>query len=255
MGAESKSLEQVWEEHYRGCASDTVLKDRNFFRMEVDALLRELVARTKGRPAGLRILELGSGTGFLAEAIVSALGREGICGIEYTGVDFSEEACSRATARGIQGCRFVPSDFLEFFSAPIHFDVIVSQRSIMAILDPVLQKELLMLAKAALLPRGLCLFSEGSSRGLAALTALRTSLGVATPFEKVWHSQYLDESLLCEVFPKLEIIEFCSAYWLITRVVYPYFEEPKHNTKLHDFAAGLAQDGPYGLVKLFVAEL
>jgi hypothetical protein len=55
------------------------------------------------------------------------------------------------------------------------------------------------------------------------------------------------------VFPSLEIIDYSSTYWLITRVVYPYFAEPKHNTALHDFAAGLHQDGPYGLVKLFAS--
>ena len=72
---------------------------------------------------------------------------------------------------------------------------------------------------------------------------------------KVWHSCYLDENIFQTIFPICEKFDFSSTYWLITRVIYPFFEEPKHNSPIHKFAANISQVGDYSLTKLFVVQL
>jgi hypothetical protein len=99
-------------------------------------------------------------------------------------------------------------------------------------------------------PGGVGLLSEGSVQGLNRLNELRADLGVER-LEKVWHSRYLDERDIELVFDSMEIVHFAPLYWLITRVVYPYFEEPRHNTPLHRFAARLPQVGDFSPVRLF----
>lgn len=68
------------------------------------------------------------------------------------------------------------------------------------------------------------------------------------------HSLYVDENIIKSNFKKSKIMDFSSTYWLITRVIYPYFQNPKHNSEIHKFSSGLTQSGNYGLVKLFLVE-
>jgi SAM-dependent methyltransferase len=244
----------VWDDYYRNSDSETVIKDRNFFRLEVEALSEHVVNEARRAGGAPRILELGSGTGFLAATLTRKLSDEGIAYSSYVGVDFSKVATDKAIQRNIPRTQFVAADFIEFLErAAAGFDLVVTQRSIMAVTDLSGQLRLLDMIRSVMTNQGVGIFSEGVTRGLKKLQAMRESLGVTAPFEKVWHSLYVDEDELFRRFHRVETFEFSSLYWLITRVIYPYFTEPKHNTPIHDFVATLPQDGPFGLVKLYVA--
>jgi len=245
-----ESLVSVWDEYYSE-SGDTAIKDRPFFELEVVTLVDRLHAEAEARGANqLRVLELGSGTGFLAERIVEGL-RPLDLDLHYDGVDFSEQGVGHAVARGLAGCTFHRAEFLAFAeTAAEPYDVIVSQRSIMALMDSAEQSRLLELLRDRLAPAGLGLFSEGTVQGLARLNELRRQLELA-PLEKVWHSHYLDEGELTRIFGSIETVHFAPVYWLITRVIYPYFEEPRHDTQLHRFAATLPQSGDFSPVRLF----
>ena len=249
-----KELKKVWNKQYQSTEKATALKDRNFFNLEVKYIKKILLNEiSKRKKKSIKILELGSGTGFLADSIVSELKKTSI-NCSYFGVDFSSVATKKAKSRKIPNSVFIKSDFIKFLKANnTKFDYIITQRSIMAIMNTQTQIQLLKLIKNSLTKGGKGMFSEVSIQAFKTIQKLRATLEIE-PIEKVWHSLYLDEKILYDIFPKTKKIDFSSTYWFITRVIYPYFEKPKHNTKLHDFAASIPQKGNYGLVKLFVVQ-
>lgn len=243
-------LVEVWDEYYE-VSGDTAIKDRPFFELEVRTLVDRLQAELERTAAArVSVLELGSGTGFLAARIGERLAQLGV-ELHYDGVDFSDVGVGLAARRALPGCAFHRSDFLAFLDATEkRYDVIVAQRSIMAIMQAGDQRRLLELVRDHLAVTGLGLLSEASIQGLERLNGLRAGLAL-DPLEKVWHSRYLDEREIDEIFTTVETEHFAPLYWLITRVLYPYFEEPQHDTPLHRFAATLPQVGDFAPVRLF----
>jgi SAM-dependent methyltransferase len=246
----TEELVDVWDNYY-ATMEDTAIKDRSFFELEVEAITsRVLAAAEASQSPNLRLLELGSGTGFLAERILERL-QPLEAEIHFDGVDFSATGTEKARERALANCEFHESDFLAFVEgAEEPYDILITQRSIMAILEPDPQTRLLEGVRDLIKPGGVGLLSEGSVQGLARLNELRAELGVEA-LEKVWHSRYLDEDEIDRIFPGVEVVHFAPLYWLLTRVVYPYFEEPRHNTPLHQFAATLPQTGDASPVRLF----
>ncbi len=243
-------LVDVWDKYYTS-DEDTAIRDRPFFELEVETIIARVYQHVEAaEAASVRLLELGSGTGFLAERIVERLqplGRE----LHYDGVDFSALGVERSNRRELPQCDFHEADFLTFVGAAEEdYDLIITQRSIMALLESEPQTRLLEGIRDLLKPGAVGLLSEGSIQGLDRLNELRAGLGVDR-LEKVWHSRYLDERDIELVFGSVEVVHFAPLYWLLTRVVYPYFEEPVHNTPLHEFAATLPQAGDFSPVRLF----
>jgi hypothetical protein len=246
-----QDLQTTWEDYYRQCSGDTVLRDQNFFRLELQALREALLQHAPKR--SLTVVELGSGTGCLAEVLMAELREGERAGSRYVGVDFSTEATGKAMARDIPDASFVAQDFLSYLtsdSAPI--DVLVVQRSLMALISWEQQRELLVAAKSRLAADGVMIMSEGTQSGFTALNDLREATGQPR-MSDIWHCLYVDEEMIKDVFDTVSITEFCSTYWLLTRVIYPYKREAEHNTPIHDLAAKLPQIGEYGLVKMIVA--
>lgn len=248
-----KNLLKVWNNYYATSNKDTAIRDENFFSLEIEAIISNLLKEIldKNKKTTIKILELGSGTGFLASQIVSLLNKNKVK-YHYLGIDFSDVGIQKANKRKIDNCMFVRDDFIHFLkSNKEKFDFIITQRTVMAIMEKNNQQQLLKLIKQSLNTKGCGILSECSVQALEEIQKIRKLLGIE-PLKKVWHSRYLDERFLSKIFSNSKVIDFSSTYWLITRVIYPFFEEPKHNSKIHEVAAKLAQTGNYGLVKLFV---
>lgn len=247
-----EELVEVWDSYY-AAAGDTAIKDRYFFALEVAGIVRHIREEQLARPrSSISILELGSATGFLSKAVSESLAEVSAVPVSYVGVDFSEVAVQRARSRGITGCTFVASDFIEYLDRDSNrYDFVVTQRSIMAILDRDGQLRLLQMIREHLKGDGLGVLSEGTQQALDELNRLRAQLGIA-PFDQIWHSLYVDQCHMRQTFSSVTVEDFSSTYWLITRAIYPYFQEPKHNTLLHKFASELPQLGDFGLVKIFL---
>ena len=249
-----KKLTKVWNEYYDESQKNTILKDDNFFKLEIDSIIKNLILEINriNKPS-VKILELGSGTGFLASKIILSLKKKKIqC--NYTGIDFSLVAIDKANKRNIKNCEFINSDFVDFLKSNNEkFDFIITQRSIMAIMKKNSQLLLLKLIKKSLSKNGIGLFCECTVQALNEIQKLRKKLGIL-PLKKVWHSRYIDVNTILSLFTNTRIIDFASTYWFLTRIIYPYFEEPKHNTNFHKLAATLPQKGDNGLVKLFIVQ-
>lgn len=251
----SSQLKDTWDSYYKNASGPTVLKDEAFFKMEVKAILDECRQYIRENASkSLKIVELGSGLGGLAKELEKNLGSELLDQYSYIGIDFSEPAVQKSKDLGLRYSDFLATDFMtglrEIEGKP---DIIVTQRSVMALMEQEAQAELLKQIRSSLKPGGLAVLSEGTQKGLKGLKELRAQLGVSSDFDKVWHSEYLDDALVMSLFDnRVEVKDYSSIYWLITRVIYPYFQEPKHNSAIHSFASGLPQTGDFGLVKLFV---
>ena len=249
-----KKLTKVWNEYYNESQKNTILKDDNFFKLEIDSIIKNLILEiNKINKSSIKILELGSGTGFLASKIISSLKKNKIqC--NYTGIDFSQVAILKANKRNIKNCEFVNSDFIDFLkSNKKEYDFIITQRSIMAIMEKTTQLVLLKLIKKSLSKKGVGLICECTVQALKKIQKLRKELGMI-PLDKIWHSRYVETNTMSSLFTNVKIIDFASTYWFLTRIIYPYFEEPKHNTIFHEFVSNLPQEGNYGLVKLFIVQ-
>lgn len=246
------NLIQTWEKYYEDEKIETALKDHNFFSLEVKSILNQLFKESLDmKKSNLKILEIGCGTGFFANQLHLFLNSKSI-NFSYTGVDFSKNAIKKAKNRKIKKCKFIQTEFIKFLKInKTNYDFIISQRTIMAIMNPISQTKLLKLIKKSLTVNGVGIFSEITLQAYKKILKLRKTLGVSS-LEKVWHSNHIDENEIKSIFTKSKKIDFSSTYWLITRVIYPYFQKPRHNTKLHNFASKISQCGNYGLVKLFV---
>ena len=73
------------------------------------------------------------------------------------------------------------------------------------------------------------------------------------PIEKVWHSRHMSETQMASLFGPIDYIDFCSSYMLATRLIYPMFEEPVHNSKIHDMARHLPNGGDSSYLKIAIA--
>lgn len=245
-------LLSTWNDQYLS-AEDTALKDRNLFSLEVAAILQQIgtyLQRRASRPT--RILELGCGTGYLVQRIAATFGKSH--SLSFTAVDFSPVAINKALARSITNATFLTADVSAFLAGlPEQYDIVLTQRSVMAIVAPMTQRALLTLLNNSIAEGGLGLFSECIQESYDRINSLRLSLGVR-PLEKVWHCRYLVTEELQQAFSRFQLVDFCSTYYLITRIIYPYFDDPQHNTALADFAAALPQEGDLGLLKLVVVQ-
>lgn len=245
-----QSLYKVWESYYSK-VKDTALKDKYLFSLEVEAIIKELKSyiNVKGNKR-LSLLEIGCGTGVLA----SELYKSGLLKwIEYSGVDFSPKAITKARRRNIRNAQFICCDFFNYFeNLDKKFDIIISQRSIMAITNPTKQREFLSLISKSKNESGIGIFSEVTYKAYKKLNLLRKKLHLP-PLAKVWHSRHLRITELEKYFTQVTEKDYFSTYILITRVIYPYFVKvPVHNTEIAKFASTLPQQGDYSYLKLLI---
>lgn len=244
-------LVKVWDSQYSG-TNITALKDNALYEKECQAIIGRLLEILDKIP-NPKILEIGCGSGELLRRVDVCL-RDKISKYELDGVDFSENAISYAKKNSPSHIKFNQNDFLSFFSkTEAKYDVILSQRSIMALMDRESQMLLLESMKSSLTEQGIGIASECFSDSLDAFNKVRKNAGLDI-IDKVWHSRYLEEAMFNSVFSKVKFEHFCSTYMLVTRVIYPMFEEPKHNQKIHELASNLPEVGEYSFLKMVVFE-
>jgi len=241
------TIEETWDDYYSE-KTDTAIKDRNFFRLEIEEISSQLGTFLKNKKlTEAKVLELGCGTGFLIEYLQKELADYDL---SFHGVDLSSNAIKQAEERSVPNSNFSKNDFLTYLdSVTEEFDVIITQRSIMALMEAEDQDKMLVSIKSRLKPNGIALLSEGFIENVEKIDKLRGKLDLE-PIGTVWHSRYLTKKQVQDNLENAELIDFASTYWLVTRVITPHFTEPVHNSKIADFSSQLPQLGDYSIVKL-----
>ena len=243
------NLEAIWDNQYKH-NEDTALKDENLFQLEFNAIYSEIFNNLGSRKK-IKILELGCGTGFLINKLINKFNNLDIL-LDCSCVDFSEKAIDSAKKKNIQNVTFYNKDFFDFFEQSYEsYDFIITQRSIMAVMDKTKQIKLLDNIKSSLNKVGIGILSECFEEQLLKLNSARAIMGLKE-IEKVWHSLYLTNDQLNIVFNNVHFKDFCSTYFFVTRVIYPFFENPLHNQDIHKKAFQLPNSGDFGFLRLAI---
>lgn len=259
------SNDEIVLDHYRSQAAEhklepsSTMADLTTRELEIDAIVACVTsARRFGGSA--RLLEVGCGNGLLLSKL-----RERFPSIGLTGLDYSPDMLALAAGRELDDCDLRQGDVrtLPFPSAA--FDVIVSERCLINILDEEGQREGLEELHRVLRPGGYLVFIEAFTDGLDNLNQAREELGL-TPNRVPHHNRWFDKERFLEWLPgRFEVVSstepelgvpsrnFLSSHYFISRVLYPAVTRNPvlYNSEFVRFFRFLPPHGDYSPIQLF----
>ena len=240
------------EAQKHGLEGTSTIQDIRTRRLEMKALFEHVRDST-------RVLEIGCGNGYVAEAIVRNFA------VDLDAFDFSEDMVKLAQLRSLGGIkgrvRFYQQDVLRLESIDT-YDLIFSERCIQNLVDWEEQKRALSKIAAALRSGGRYVMLESFWTGLNNLNAARGEVGLP-PIPESWHNQFFSEPETKEFMTSIgcEFIEencFLSGYYFGSRVLLPALlpagKEVRSTSILNDFFAGLPPSGDFSPMKILVFE-
>ena len=239
-------------------ASSTML-DETTRELEVGAVLQCLTHAVGGSPSAT-LLEVGCGNGYLLAVI-----RERFPHLRLTGVDYSPDMLELAEGRKIPDAHVAREDVRSLTLPPDSFDVIVSERCLINLLDASAQVTALYELHRVLRPGGHLVLIEGFTDGLANLNRARGQLGLPdnqVPYHNLWFEK---ERFLEAVQGRFELVgdtngaagvppsNFLSTHYFISRVFYPAVTraEIQYNTDFVKFFRFLPVQGDYSPIQLY----
>ncbi len=190
--------------------------DKNLINAEIELIKRHIADNSK-------ILDAGCGEGE-GTIVYSA-----IPGVDIHAVDFSETRLKKAAER-LTMCRNVvlkKVDFSGDYSLDNDYDVIVSQRFLINLMEWELQKKILLTLMSLLRLGGRLIMLEGSKQGVESLNEFRCLLGLP-PIPVKWHNLFIDDEVLVSFMLKngfnLSECDGLGTYFLLTRGIRPFFD-------------------------------
>jgi len=240
-------------EHQSSPAStmlDEIVRER-----ETEAILRFLDRAGEGR-----LLEIGCGNGFLLEAISTRFGRK----FELHGIDLTPELLALAQARRLD-CALQLGDVRCLPCDAGFFDVVVSERAIINILDPNGQMKAFENVARVLKPGGQMVAIEGFKTGLENLNRARADFllsPIPEPAFNNWFTEERWEGFLTNGFREFTEAEsgglapanFLSSHYFITRclhdVIKPAGGKVRNTELARFFAAALPPAGDYSPLRI-----
>lgn len=187
--------------------------DKNLLNAEIELIRRRI-------PPDAKILDAGCGEG------EGTLVYASVPGAKVHGVDFSETRLRKAaeTLNRQQNVSLKQVDFLGDYEIDRDFDVIVSQRFLINLMEWPLQQKVLLALMSALKKGGRLLMLEGSRQGVDSLNDFRAALGL-DPIPVKWHNLFFDDEALVNFMHDsgFELLEQdgLGTYFLLTRGVRP----------------------------------
>lgn len=249
-------------EHYGKDASST-MRDEITRGREVAGVVRAMEwLKGKGAPTN-RVLDVGCGNGFLLEVLRQKRPDATLTGLEYT-----PEMCDIARARKVERCDIVQGDVRELPFESGSWDVVVTERCIINVMDKDHQAKSLHEVARVLKKGGHFLCIEAFQDSLDDLNAARGELGLPpneVPYHNLWFGKSWFEQTIAPHFeavdtasendPTLPTPNFLSSHYFMSRVVYPAVSkrEVLYNTHfVKFFAATLPNFGSYGPIQFHI---
>ena len=187
--------------------------DKNLLNAEIE------LVKARIQP-GAKILDAGCGEG------EGTLAYSSIPGSEVHAVDFSETRLRKARERltGRENVILKQVDFLGTYDLDGDYDVVVSQRFLINLMDWHLQQKVLLDLMSMLKPGGKFLMLEGSQQGVNSLNDFRVAWNLE-PIPVKWHNLFFDDLILRDFMQqhdyKLVEQDGLGTYFLLTRGVRP----------------------------------
>ena len=191
--------------------------DKHLLNAEIELLRKQIPDRTK-------ILDAGCGE---AEG---TLVYSSIPGTVVHAVDFSETRLQKARGRlaGRENVICKQVDFLGEYQLDHDYDVIVSQRFLINLMEWRLQQKVLLDLASMLNPGGRLLMLEGSRQGVDSLNEFRAAFDLE-PIPVKWHNLFFDDRALVDFMREhgyqLITEDGLGTYFLLTRGIRPVFEQ------------------------------
>jgi ubiquinone/menaquinone biosynthesis C-methylase UbiE len=227
-------------------------RDSNVRELEIDALRSQLAEKGK-------IIDLGCGNGYTLLSVAS-----GLDDWEMVGVDFSDVLIKGAVGL-LEERRDQLASYPEFVCADAIGYIrqcdtesaryIITERFLLNLPSPQVQKEVIREAYRILAPGGRLLMCEGSDDGFAGLNAVRDCAGLdavpATSKDNITSIRFKDAEI--EQFVQEEVgfrlrakVGF-SSYFLMTRVLHPLLVaplNPRFDARINEIAAKIQRCVP-----------
>lgn len=191
--------------------------DKHLLNAEIE-LIRQRI------PKGAKILDAGCGEG------EGTLAYSSVPGAVVHAVDFSETRLQKARERlrGRNNVVFKQVDFLSIYKLDSDYDVVVSQRFLINLMEWPLQQQVLLDLMSVLKPGGIFLMLEGSRQGVASLNQFRAALHLE-PLSVKWHNLFFDDEALVD-FMRQHGYDLLGqgglgTYFLLTRGVRPALDQ------------------------------
>jgi SAM-dependent methyltransferase len=191
--------------------------DKHLLNAEIELIRKHI-------PEGAKVLDAGCGE---AEGTVVY---SSVPGTVVHAVDFSETRLQKARER-LEGrtnvtCKQV--DFLGSYQLDDDYDVVVSQRFLINLMEWELQQRVLLDLAAMLKPGGRLLMLEGSRQGVDSLNEFRGSMELE-PIPVKWHNLFFDDRALVDFMHEhafqLVAEEGLGTYFLLTRGIRPVLDQ------------------------------
>jgi SAM-dependent methyltransferase len=252
-------------EHYRKQAEAhqlapvSTMADETTRDLEISAILSCVRYAVGALEAVSSLLEVGCGNGYLLETI-----RREHPGLALSGGDYSPDMLALAASRGIANCDVRQEDVRKLSFDSGAFDVVVTERCLINVLDPEAQAVGVAELFRVLKPGGFAVLIEAFTDGLDNLNRARAELGLAhneAPYHNLWFEKERFLSLLEGRFrdvtgrdeSNLPPRNFLSSHYFVSRVLYPSVTQREilYNTEFVKFFRFLAPQGEYSPIQLF----
>jgi len=187
--------------------------DKHLLNAEIELIRQRITPHAKILDAGC-----GEGEGTVVYSTIP--------GVIVHAVDFSETRLAMARQR-LAGCGNVllkQVDFLGKYNCDGDYDLVISQRFLINLMEWPLQQKVLLDLMGVLRPGGRLLMLEGSQQGVESLNELRSALGLE-PIPVKWHNLFFDDDLLISFMRQngYSLIEQdgLGTYFMLTRGIRP----------------------------------
>jgi ubiquinone/menaquinone biosynthesis C-methylase UbiE len=258
-------IRQYWNSRSKEAGGDPSATTNDIYLRKLESLTvtNELLKIIGEQDA--KILDVGCGDGQTTLALAARFPRA-----TFRGIDFSSEMIASAqntlqTKNISARVEFFVDDARELGSLArdMKFDIILTNRCLINITDREEQWVALDQIAKHLTPGGWYLGTENFLTGQSNLNAVRKSVELPEiPIR--WHNLYFQESEFVEYarqhFRSVELVNFSSAYYFITRCVYSALcmhegVSPNYKHHIHEVAVKIPAFGDFSPIKLIRAKL
>ena len=187
--------EETVLEHYArqaaecGLSPTSTMPDEIVREREIDAIVSYVEAASQIGNVS-RLLEVGCGNGHMLATL-----RERFPSIELVGSDFSPDMIELANRRGIPNATLKTDDVRSLQESDGAYDVVVSERCIINLLDRDDQRDAIREVHRVLRPGGICILIEGFTEGIESLNRARAEFGLP-PIPVPFHNLFFDQPWL-----------------------------------------------------------
>lgn len=259
------SHDELILEHYRKQAEahrlepTSTMADETTRNLEISAILACVDHALSQLGPNCRLLELGCGNGYLLSVLSDRQPS-----LQLTGADYSEDMVELAASRSIPNSEVRREDVRGLTFQSESFDVVVTERCLINLLEASEQELALGEIFRVLKPGGFAVLIEAFTDGLENLNRGRVELGLPeneVPYHNLWFDKERFLAALAGRFREVDAggarslppRNFLSSHYFISRVLYPAVthREILYNTEFVKFFEFLPPHGAYSPIQLF----